>query len=74
MFTIEEITLLHILKDEERRKTIDWIKFNYRNQKDLVIIGVLENLLFKLNNMTDEDFDNIDFSYSLIDEPDIDWF
>lgn len=69
MFTIEEITLLDTYKKSNRKETIDWIKSNYFYQEDTDIIKLIDSLLFKLENISDQDFKNIDFTYSLMDEP-----
>lgn len=72
MFTIEEITLLDSYKKDNRMETIGEINSNYKYQEDKDIIGLIDVLILKLKQMSDKDFKNIDFSLSLLDEPDFD--
>lgn len=44
----------------------------YKYQEDNDIISLIDTLLLKLDKITEKDFKNIDFSLSLLDEPNID--
>lgn len=70
MFTVEEITLLDSYKKDSLRETIEEIKTNYQYQEDREIINLIDVLLPKLKKISENDFKNIDFSLSLLDEPD----
>ncbi len=72
MFTIEEITLLDSYKKDNRMETIDEINSNYKYQEDGDITNLIDALIFKLERISDEDFKNINFSLSLLDEPNFD--
>ena len=70
MFTVEEITLLDSYRKDSLRETIEEIKTNYQYQEDREIINLIDVLLPKLKKISENDFKNIDFSLSLLDEPD----
>lgn len=70
MFTIEEITLLDSYKKNSLKETIEEIKSNYQYQEDQAIINLIDALLLKLKRISENDYKNIDFSLSLLDEPD----
>lgn len=70
MFTVEEITLLDSYKKNTKILTINEIKANYKYQDDTDIISLIDSLLSKLKKMSEDDFKNIDFSNSLLDEVD----
>ena len=70
MFTVEEITLLDSYKKDSLKKTIEDIKNNYQYQEDGGIIDLINGLVPKLKTISEDDFNNIDFSLSLLDEPD----
>ncbi len=70
MFTVEEITLLDSYRKDSLRETIEEIKTNYQYQEDREIINLIDGLLLKLQKISENDFKNIDFSLSLLDEPD----
>lgn len=70
MFTVEEITLLDSYRKTSLRKTIEEIKSNYKYQDDKEIINLIDGLLLKLEKISENDYENIDFSLSLLDEVD----
>lgn len=70
MFTVEEITLLDSYRKISLRETIEEIKSNYKYQYDKEIINLIDGLLLKLEKISENDYENIDFSLSLIDEVD----
>ncbi len=72
MFTVEEITLLDSYRKDSLRETIEEIKTNYQYQEDREIINLIDGLLPKLKKISENDFKNIDFSLSLLDEPNFD--
>lgn len=72
MFTIEEITLLDSYKKDSRIGSINEIKCNYKYQEDKDIITLIDGLILKLEQISDTDFNNIDFSLSLLDGPTFD--
>lgn len=71
MFTVEEITLLDSYRMDTLKETLVDIKDNYKYQEDNDIISLIDTLLLKLDKITEKDFKNIDFSLSLLDEPNI---
>lgn len=71
MFTVEEITLLDSYRMNTLKETLIVIKDNYKYQEDNDIISLIDTLLLKLDKTTEKDFKNIDFSLSLLDEPNI---
>lgn len=70
MFTVEEITLLDSYRKTSLRETIEEIKSNYKYQDDKEIINLIDGLLLKLEKISENDYENIDFSLSLLDEVD----
>lgn len=70
MFTVEEITLLDSYRKTSLRETIEEIKSNYKYQDDKEIINLIDGLLLKLKRISENDYENIDFSLSLLDEVD----
>lgn len=70
MFTVDEITLLDSYKKTNLRETIEEIKSNYKYQDDKEIINLIDGLLLKLEKISENDYENIDFSLSLLDEVD----
>lgn len=70
MFTVEEITLLDSYRKTSLRETIERIKSNYKYQDDKEIINLIDGLLLKLKRISENDYENIDFSLSLLDEVD----
>ncbi len=70
MFTVEEITLLDSYKKNSLEKTIENIKINYQYQENQEIINLINDLLSKLKGLSENDYKNIDFSLSLLNEPD----
>lgn len=70
MFTVEEITLLDSYRKISLRETIEEIKSNYKYQYDKEIINLIDGLLLKLEKISENDYENIDFSLSLLDEVD----
>jgi hypothetical protein len=74
MFTIEEITLLESYKKDNRIGSINEIRSNYKYQEDKDIITLIDGLILKLEQISDIDFNNIDFSFSLLDESDFEQF
>lgn len=70
MFTVEEITLLNSYRKTSLRETIEEIKSNYKYQDDKEIINLIDGLLLKLEKISENDYGNIDFSLSLLDEVD----
>ena len=70
MFTVEEITLLDSYKKNSLKETIENIKINYQYQEDQEIKNLIDTLLTKIQRVSENDFKNIDFSISLLDEPD----
>lgn len=70
MFTIEEITLLDSYRKASLRETIEEIKSNYKYQDDKEIINLIDGLLLKLKKISENDYENIDSSLSLLDEVD----
>lgn len=70
MFTVEEITLLDSYRKTNLRETIEEIKSNYKYQDDKEIINLIDGLLLKLEKISENDYENIDFSLSLLDEVD----
>lgn len=70
MFTVEEITLLDSYRRTSLKETIEEIKINYKYQEYKEIINLIDGLLFKLEKISENDYKNIDFSLSLLDEPD----
>lgn len=70
MFTVEEITLLDSYRKTSLRETIEEIKSNYKYQDDKEIINLIDGLLLKLKKISENDYENIDFSLSLFDEVD----
>lgn len=70
MFTVEEITLLDSYRKDSLRETIEEIKTNYQYQEDKEIINLIDGLLPKLQKISENEYKNIDFSLSLLDEPD----
>ena len=71
MFTIEEITLLDSYKETNLNKIIKKIRSNYKYQEDKEIMNLIDGLLLKLEKISENDYKNIDFSLSLLDEPDL---
>lgn len=69
MFTVEEITLLDSYKKDRLKETIEDIKTNYQYQEDVEIINLIDDLLPKLQKLSEIDYKNMDFSLSLLDEP-----
>ena len=74
MFTVEEMTLLDSYRKISLRETIEEIKSNYKYQDDKEIINLIDGLLLKLEKISENDYENIDFSLSLLDEVDFEWF
>ena len=70
MFTVEEITLLDSYRKTSLRETIEELKSNYKYQDDKEIINLIDGLLLKLKKISENDYENIDFSLSLLDEVD----
>ena len=70
MFTVEEMTLLDSYRKISLRETIEEIKSNYKYQDDKEIINLIDGLLLKLEKISENDYENIDFSLSLLDEVD----
>ena len=70
MFTVEEITLLESYKKETLKETLKEIHSNYQYQEDHEIIKLIDGLLLKLDKISENDFQSIDFSLSLLNEPD----
>lgn len=70
MFTVEEITLLDSYRKASLRETIEEIKSNYKYQDDKEIINLIDDLLLKLKKISENDYEIIDFSLSLLDEVD----
>ena len=70
MFTVEEITLLESYKRENIKETLKEINSNYQYQEDHEIIMLIDGLLLKLDEISENDFQSIDFSLSLLNEPD----
>ena len=70
MFTVEEMTLLDSYRKISLRETIEEIKSNYKYQDDKEIINLIDGLLLKLKRISENDYENIDFSLSLLDEVD----
>lgn len=70
MFTVEEMTLLDSYRKTNLRETIEEIKSNYKYQDDKEIINLIDGLLLKLEKISENDYENIDFSLSLLDEVD----
>ena len=70
MFTVEEITLLESYKRENIKETLKEINSNYQYQEDHEIIKLIDGLLLKLDEISENDFQSIDFSLSLLNEPD----
>ncbi len=70
MFTVEEITLLESYKRENLKETLKEIHSNYQYQEDHEIIKLTDGLLLKLDKISENDFQSIDFSLSLLNEPD----
>ncbi|MBU5428442.1 transposon-transfer assisting family protein [Tissierella pigra] len=70
MFTVEEITLLDSYRKTSLKETIEEIKSNYKYQDDKEIINLIDGLLLKLKRISENDYENIDFSLSLLDEVD----
>lgn len=68
MFTVEEISLLDSYRKTSLRETIEEIKSNYKYQDDKEIINLIDGLLLKLKRISENDYENIDFSLSLLDE------
>lgn len=68
MFTVEEITLLDSYRKTSLTETIEEIKSNYNYQDDKEIINLIDGLLLKLKRISENDYENIDFSLSLLDE------
>lgn len=71
MFTVEEITLLDSYKKISLKEIIEDIKSNYKYQDDEEIIDLIDDLLLKLKKISENDYKNIDFSLSLLDEADL---
>lgn len=67
MFTVEEITLLDSYRKTSLTETIEEIKSNYKYQDDKEIINLIDGLLLKLKRISENDYENIDFSLSLLD-------
>lgn len=70
MFTVEEMTLLDSYRKISLTETIEEIKSNYKYQDDKEIINLIDGLLLKLEKISENDYENIDFSLSLLDEVD----
>lgn len=70
MFTVEEITLLESYKRENLKETLKEIHSNYQYQEDHEIIKLIDGLLLKLDEISENDFQSIDFLLSLLNEPD----
>lgn len=65
MLNIEEITLVKQLKASSRKEAIKSIEEGLNHTEGEDIIPFMKSLLNSLNNMTDEEYNHIDFSYAL---------